>query len=101
MALIYCTDCGTDVSDKATSCPKCGYPFHHLLPGAQKNKTLVIILALFLGGLGIHKFYLGRTMWGIVYLVFCWTFIPALVAFVEGLIYLFQSQAEFDMKYNS
>ena len=26
MALIKCPECGTDVSDRAESCPKCGYP---------------------------------------------------------------------------
>lgn len=26
MALIACSECGNEVSDKATSCPKCGNP---------------------------------------------------------------------------
>ncbi len=37
----------------------------------DKNKLVAALLALFLGGLGIHKFYLGRTGWGIIYLLFC------------------------------
>ena len=48
-------------------------------------------IATSLGGLGIHKFYLGQTVVGLVYLVLCWTFIPAIVAFVEGIVWLTQS----------
>lgn len=31
MALIKCPECNTEVSDKATACPKCGYPFQKVL----------------------------------------------------------------------
>ena len=57
------------------------------------------LLALFLGGFGAHKFYLGKTWWGIAYLVFIWTYIPAIVSFIEGLMYLFSSDADFQRKY--
>lgn len=50
----------------------------------QKNPTTAVLLALFLGGLGIHKFYLGQTGMGIVYLLFCWTYIPSIIAFIEA-----------------
>lgn len=53
------------------------------------------------GGLGIHKFYLGMKWWGLFYLLFCWTGIPAIVGFIEGIIYLFQSEEKFNQKYNS
>jgi hypothetical protein len=43
-----------------------------------KSKGLAGLLALFLGGFGIHKFYLGRTGMGILYLLLCWTFVPAI-----------------------
>jgi TM2 domain-containing membrane protein YozV len=55
-------------------------------------------LALLLGGIGVHKFYLGKAGFGILYLLFCWTFIPAIVAFVEGIIYLVQDDATFSQK---
>ncbi|MCW3836491.1 TM2 domain-containing protein [Sphingomonas canadensis] len=60
---------------------------------------LAIVLALLVGGLGIHKFYLGRIGWGIVYLLLCWTFIPAFVAFIEALTYVFMSDEAFHAKY--
>ena len=47
------------------------------------NRTVAILLALFLGGFGAHKFYLGKPGMGILYLVFCWTFIPGFIALIE------------------
>lgn len=67
---------------------------------SPKNKWIAVLLAFFLGGLGIHKFYLGKTGWGIVYLLFCWTWIPSIIAFIEMLRYLFTSEANFRAKYN-
>ena len=55
------------------------------------DKVTYIILALFLGGIGIHKFYANRTAAGIIYLLFCWTFIPALIAFIEAIIACFKT----------
>jgi TM2 domain-containing membrane protein YozV len=53
-----------------------------------KSKIVAAILALILGGLGIHKFYLGQSGKGILYLVFCWTYIPGILAFIEGIMIL-------------
>lgn len=67
----------------------------------MKNKMVAGILAIFLGGLGVHKFYLGKIGMGFLYLIFCWTGIPAIIAFIEGIIYLVMNQREFDIKYNN
>lgn len=64
-----------------------------------KNKIAAGLFAILLGGLGVHKFYLGRTGWGIIYLIFCWTFIPALAGIIEGILYLTASDEEFERKY--
>ena len=66
--------------------------------GPVKSRTAAGILGILLGGLGIHKFYLGKAGLGIVYLLFSWTFIPALVGFIEGIIYLTQDDATFAAK---
>lgn len=63
-----------------------------------KSKVTAGVLALLLGGFGVHKFYLGKIGMGILYLVFCWTYIPALVSFVEGMIYLCSSDENFSRK---
>lgn len=65
----------------------------------EKSKIIAAVLAFFLGGFGVHKFYLGQIGWGIVYLLFCWTFIPSIVAFIEFIIYLCTSDEDFAKKY--
>jgi TM2 domain-containing membrane protein YozV len=49
----------------------------------RKTGTTAVLLALFLGGVGAHRFYMGQIGIGIVYVVFCWTAIPAIVALIE------------------
>ena len=58
--------------------------------GREKNKWVAFILCLLLGGIGAHKFYEGKTGTGIVYLLFCWTGVPAFIAFIEAIMYLFK-----------
>ncbi|GAB0171883.1 hypothetical protein LSPCS325_53200 [Lysinibacillus sp. CTST325] len=64
-----------------------------------KNKTVAGVLAIFLGGIGIHKFYLGKTGQGILYLIFFWTYIPAFIGFIEGVIYLLSNEHNFSVKH--
>ncbi len=65
-----------------------------------KSKVAAGILAIFFGGLGVHKFYLGKVGMGILYLCFCWTYIPALVGFIEGIIYLCSNDENFQLKHH-
>jgi TM2 domain-containing membrane protein YozV len=103
----FCSDCGSIIKAKAEICPKCGVrqmskPLSiNLGPVAANGKSRIAaaLLAFFLGGFGIHKFYLGQVGLGIVYLLFCWTFIPYIVAFVEFILYLTMSDETFNRKY--
>ena len=67
----------------------------------MKSKTTAIILCLFLGAFGIHKFYLGQIGKGIIYILFCWTYIPALLALIEGIQILSMTDEKFNEKYFS
>ena len=67
---------------------------------ADRNKFVAAVLAFFLGGFGVHKFYLGQTGMGVVYLIFCWTFIPGFIAFIESLLLLIKPEREFDLQFN-
>jgi TM2 domain-containing membrane protein YozV len=57
--------------------------FHAEYDSRRKDAAVAILLALFLGGFGAHHFYLGRTGLGVLYLVFFWTLIPAIIALIE------------------
>lgn len=64
-----------------------------------KSRIAAFLLAWLLGGIGGHKFYLNRVGQGLLYLIFCWTFIPALIAFIEGIVYLTMNDERFWEKY--
>ena len=96
--LKLCPICKHNISKNAKTCPHCGEIFQSK---NHKNKLVSGLLAFCFGGIGVHKFYLGKTMQGILYLLFFWTFIPALIAFIEGIYYIAVDEDEFDKKYNN
>lgn len=67
----------------------------------KKEKLTAGLLALFVGGLGIHKFYLKDNNKGILYLLLCWTGIPAILALIDAISILTMSDDEFNAKYNA
>src|SRR5262249_49237648 len=67
----------------------------------MKDKTTAAILALLFGSIGIHKFYLGRPAAGVMYLLFCWTLVPTLLAFVDCLVLALMERDDFNERYNS
>lgn len=100
MEKMYCKECGKKISASAKACPFCGASFTQQ-GNSQKKRTTAMLLALFLGGVGGHKFYLGKFGQGILYIVFIWTFIPAILAMIEFFILLVMSDNKFDELYNS
>ena len=86
MPLITCPECGKQYSDSASACPQCGYTTEknqntnsinnvisvNVSSDTQKplhNKFVALLLCIFLGFLGAHKFYEGKTGMGIIYLL--------------------------------
>ncbi len=67
---------------------------------AMKEKNVAGILALFLGGLGVHRFYLGQTGLGIFYLIFCWFPVIWIVGLIDAIAFFSMDQEVFDRKYN-
>lgn len=65
----------------------------------MKNRGIAAILAFFLGAFGIHKFYLGKPLQGIIYLLLCWTIIPGILGVIEAILYLLTTDEAFHEKY--
>ena len=91
----YCKHCGEQIDKECIICPKCGKQVEELRPAAQpnvvinnsnnnvntnmnvngtrggkpKNKWVAFFLCLFLGTLGIHRFYEGKIVSGIIWLI--------------------------------
>ena len=72
------------------------------LAGTQgmKSRPVAAFLALILGSLGIHKFYLGRVGLGVLYLLFFWTYIPGIIGWIEGILYLRMSDEQWARERN-
>ncbi len=66
----------------------------------QKSKSIACLFALFFGSFGVHKYYLNAPKIGLIYLLFCWTFIPMLASIIEAIIFLCTPKEKFDNKYN-
>lgn len=70
------------------------------VPGAEK-KLVSGLLGIFLGGFGVHKFYLGYTKEGVIQLVI--TLVTcgfgSILGLIEGIIYLTKTDADFVATY--
>ena len=66
----------------------------------KKSRITAGIFALVLGGIGVHKFYMGKVGQGVLCVLFCWTCIPALVGLIEGILYLTESDENFEARLN-
>lgn len=71
----------------------------HTDPPVVRQKLILTFLAIFLGGFGAHKFYLGKPGWGLLYILFCWTFIPSILGIIAGIRFLMMSGPEFERTY--
>lgn len=66
----FCQNCGVETNPNAEVCIKCGVRLAVSPTGeAAKSKIAAGLLGVFLGGLGIHRFYLGYTGIGVAQLI--------------------------------
>lgn len=86
------------------------------LPRGRKKKGVAFVLALLMGMWGIHRFYLGQRIWGLIHfsLAFLALFITieephvafppiavfAIIGFIDAVLLLAMPKADFDYKYN-
>src|SRR5512139_1994939 len=134
---MFCRNCGENVNEKAIACPKCGVPpmaenkfcnncgkptqpnqvictqcgvglAGRGSAAGSKSKVAAGLLGIFLGGLGIHKFYLGYSKEGLIMLGVCivgsfvfWLgpIVTSIIGFIEGIIYLTKSDEQFELAY--
>ena len=81
---MFCSHCGKPVPDDAATCPECGQTLSALAAQTNgspmnarlndvspKNRMALSLLAFFLGPLGIHRFYAGRILSGVIMLLLC------------------------------
>jgi TM2 domain-containing membrane protein YozV/Tfp pilus assembly major pilin PilA len=89
-----CKACRAVLHPKAEICPNCGVRQFKPI-----SKAALLLFTFFLGGFGAHKFYLGKYIQGIFYILFSWTFIPSFVAFIEFIIYIFTNEDRLQERY--
>jgi TM2 domain containing protein+B7201 len=65
----------------------------------DNKKLAAILFAFFLGGIGAHKFYVGETILGIFYLLFCFTPFPYLLGVIDAILFIGMTNDEFKNKY--
>ncbi len=70
---MYCSNCGKEIADNAIMCPECGAPAKKesevLVNASDKDWLTTLLLCFFLGGFGIHSFYAGKTLIGVIQLL--------------------------------
>ena len=110
---MYCSACAAAIKKAAEICVHCGVRVKRgdgqtekrSKTSTDRSKTVAALLAIFLGWLGLHKFYTGKIMWGVIYLSVSvvgsfFTFgltllLIAFVSFIEGIGYLGSSDEAF------
>ena len=66
----FCWNCGNTVAENAEVCLSCGVALKKANDNlAGKDKILIILLLVFLGGLGIHNFIMGETKKGVAKII--------------------------------
>ena len=125
--MAFCRKCGIKLAEGAKYCSSCGTSCQETtannntivqpqptivyvqspqqqnvyVRGVEKSKGITLLLCFFLGGFGIHQFYIGNTVKGVTYLLFCWIcYITGIIALIDFFIFLCMSEERFHQKYD-
>ncbi|MDM8557752.1 NINE protein [Candidatus Parabeggiatoa sp. HSG14] len=91
-----CLACNVVVHQKAEICPQCG-----VRQRKPASKLTLLLLTLFFGSWGVHRFYLGNYVRGILYFLFFWTLIPTLISWMEYLFFIFIRREKIEENYEA
>ena len=61
------------------------FEFYNDISLSNKEYTIGIALALTLGWCGVHRFWLGDSKGGFIYLIFFWTLLPFIFSIVDAI----------------
>ena len=101
---MFCRNCGKEIDDKSYVCIHCGVKVgSDMSQGVSvtksgKSKIAAGLFGMLLGGVGINNFYIGNIGLGIVDILFCWTCIPSIINFIRGIVYLCESDDNFEKR---
>lgn len=103
MDMVFCRGCGKQIHKTAYACPSCGatQAVDESSNTTLKSQTAAGLWCVFLGQFGAHWFYLGKTTLGVLSLLFFWTAIPGIVAFINAIQIAFIDAKSWSLKYNN
>jgi TM2 domain-containing membrane protein YozV len=90
---MFCSNCGKEIEDGSEFCPNCGNSFKEgsvkKCIQEDKNKSesswiATLLLCIFLGNIGVHRFYTGNIGTGLLMLFTCggcgvWTIVDLII----------------------
>lgn len=111
--LAQCEYCKAMIDAELTECPQChvqvfkshrsGYQASNqqqdYRPRRYKSRGTAAALSIFLGGIGIHYFYLEKPGKGLACILFSWTFIPAILGLLTGISIISMTDEKFFKTY--
>ena len=85
----FCSSCGKPIKIKAEICPHCGVRQSGSKEKSEKSWMTCLLLCIFFGWLGIHRFYAGKIISGIIIALIPVVFMPIVSIVTLGIMFLF------------
>ena len=83
---MFCSKCGKEIDDAAVVCVGCGCAVNKSIDVKDNRGLITILLCWFLGILGVHRFYTGHTIIGIIQATFVLSWLVLQRIKVENMI---------------